>query len=73
MTRLIAFRRGADYRLEHPGGEDWEALEAELAPQVRVARSGMGELQFYHVSHVHGELMPRALELGWCWLVAADA
>lgn len=69
VMTTTAYRRGEEFSLERPG-PDWEEIHVELAPDVKVARSGMGELRIYLEFQPFGLSLKAALEQRWCWIVA---
>lgn len=67
----VAYRRGEEYSLERPG-PDWEEIQIELAPDVKIARSGMGEFRVYLEFQPFGLSLKAALEQRWCWIAPAS-
>lgn len=65
-VRITAYIREGEYALEEDGTPGWLPFAVELAPLVRVERSGKGQLLLYRGYLSFGMGLVAALKLGWC-------
>lgn len=72
-ARVSGYRRGILYALETDGTPDWEEVTLELEPQVRIERSGRGQLLLYRGYLSFGMGLPTALKLGWCRVIGSKS
>jgi hypothetical protein len=72
MEMVTAYQAGNRYRLE-ASDEPVEPVKLGLADEVRVGRSGKGQLLLYRGYQPYGVGVETAIELGWCWLLASGS
>lgn len=68
-VQITAYIRDGEYALEDDGTPGWRQLEVELAPLVRLERSGKGQLLLYRGYLSFGMGLVAALKLGWCHIL----
>lgn len=68
-VRITAYARNGEYALEDDGTPGWRPVAVELAPMVRLERSGKGQLLLYRGYLSFGMGLVAALKLGWCHIL----